>query len=203
MGRGGSRRASSLGVRGDQRFSFGAPVSEFWRWSLGDLRMNTARGFLVEFFVAKAVGSTAPMRVEWAEYDVEAPDGTRIEVKASGYLQSWVQRKPSAPSYTFKSAFADSRWDPAAGAYAPVDPEDRVDVWVFALQTCRDHQSYDQLDLEQWEFRVVPHRRLFRSGQRSAGLSFFDRLDVKPVSFDELAETVTAARGEHERLARG
>lgn len=110
----------------------------------------------MEFFVAQAVDADAPIREEWAEYDVGAPDGTRIEVKAGGYLQSWAQAKHSTPMWTFASAYADKRWDPASGKYLPAVPEDRVDVWVFGWQTCRDHASYDPLDLDQWEFRVVP-----------------------------------------------
>jgi hypothetical protein len=31
-----------------------ASVLDFWRWALGDLRMNTARGYLAEFLVACA-----------------------------------------------------------------------------------------------------------------------------------------------------
>ena len=188
-------------MTGHERFSFGAPVLDFWRWSLSDLRMNIARGLLVEFFVANAVGAEAPIHEEWAEYDVEAPDRTRIEVKASGYLQSWVQPRLSTPAYSFASAYAAQRWDPVVGTYLPVDPEDRVHVWVFALQTCRDHSSYDALDLGQWEFRAVPHRCLYRSGQRSARLSFFDRLGVSPVGFSGLAAAIAQARATHEELA--
>lgn len=127
--------------------------------------------------------------------------GTRIEVKAAGYLQSWAQAQPSTPSWTFAAAYADKRWDPVAGAYLPVDPEDRVHVWVFALHTCRDHATYDPLELSQWEFRVAPQRLLHRSGQKSGRLSFFDRLGIAPVPFDGLSDAIARARREHERLA--
>ncbi len=173
---------------------------DFWRWNLGDLRMNTARGFLAEFLVAKAVGSKASMRIEWAAHDVDAEDGTRLEVKASGYLQSWAQSGTSAPSYSFKSVRATSVWDPAKGAYKQVDPEDRVDAWVFALQSCRDPAAYDPLDVGQWEFRVVPHRQLLASGQISARLSFFDRIGIEPVGFGDLAHAVRAAGLKYERF---
>ena len=38
---------------------------DFWRWALGDLRMNTARGYLVEYLVAQALEDETPVRVEW------------------------------------------------------------------------------------------------------------------------------------------
>jgi hypothetical protein len=70
----------------------GATVHDFWVWSTGDLRENTTRGVLAEFFVARAVGAEAKMRVGWDNYDVRTPSGIRVEVKSSAYLQSWPQR---------------------------------------------------------------------------------------------------------------
>lgn len=41
------RQPAELAIlRGDEQFSFAPTVIDFWRWALGDLRMNTARGFL-------------------------------------------------------------------------------------------------------------------------------------------------------------
>jgi hypothetical protein len=60
-----------------------ATVVDFWQFALSDLRMNNTRGYLAEFLVAKAVGATAG-RVEWDAFDVLAPSGARIEVKATG-----------------------------------------------------------------------------------------------------------------------
>ncbi len=148
------------------------------------------------------MGSRAPIRVEWAAHDVDSEDGARLEVKASGYLQSWTQSRSSAPSFSFRSVRATKVWDPALGAYRDVDPEDRVDAWVFALQTCRDAEVYDPLDASQWDFRVVPHRRLLRSGQTSASLGFFDRIGADPVGFGDLAEAVGGACRANEDLGR-
>ena len=76
-----------------------AKVVDFWRFALSNLRMNNARGYLAEFLVAKAVGSTG-LRIEWDPYDVLAPDGTTIEVKTSAYLQAWDQYKLSTIQFT-------------------------------------------------------------------------------------------------------
>jgi hypothetical protein len=111
-------------------------VLDFWRWALGDLRMNNVRGYLVEFLVASAVGDPSSVRVEWGAYDAEGDDGTRIETKAAGRLQSWVTRRLSTPSWSFRSVRADRVWAEDIGRYIPVDPWNRVHVWVFALQNC-------------------------------------------------------------------
>src|SRR3954466_15088392 len=85
-------------------------VLDFWRWALGDLRMNNARGYLVEFLVAKALGDSSPVRVEWGPYDVHAADGTLVEVKATGRLQSWTTKKLSKPHWSFGSVRAERIW---------------------------------------------------------------------------------------------
>jgi hypothetical protein len=169
-------------------------VLDFWRWALGDLRMNNARGYLVEYLVAKAVGDDSPIRVEWGPYDARASDGTLIEIKATGYLQSWATKRLSTPRWSFKSVTADRVWSDETGEYLSVNPWERVHVWVFALQTCRDPDAYDALDVAQWEFRVIPHRHLLRTGKASAGLSFFERLNVQPVRYDRLRDAVHRAR---------
>ncbi len=86
------RPAPVEALGGDDRFAgLDATVADFWSWAFSDLRANTTRGVLAEFLVAKAVGATQPVREAWDNYDVLAPDGTRIEVKSSAYLQSWTQ----------------------------------------------------------------------------------------------------------------
>jgi hypothetical protein len=74
------------------------------------------------------------------------------------------------------------------------DDSEHVDVWIFALHTAEDPDLYDPLDLDQWEFRVMPHRQLLATGQVSAGLSFFTRHGVSPVAYSELRAAVKAAR---------
>ena len=167
---------------------------EFWQWALGDLRMNTIRGFLVEFLVAQAVGETAPHRVEWAPFDIKSADGTRIEVKSTAYLQSWITRKLTTPRWTFKTVDSAKSWEEDSSQEFPINPIDRADVWVFALQTCQVPEEYDPLDIDQWEFRAIPHVQLFELKQRSTGISTLDRLGVTPVAFDGLADAVKKAR---------
>ena len=58
---------------------------------MSDLRTNNVRGYLAEFLVARAVGSEA-MRVEWDPWDVTTPDGTKIEVKSSGFFKPGRRR---------------------------------------------------------------------------------------------------------------
>jgi hypothetical protein len=178
---------------GTERFSVGdASVLDFWRWALGDLRMNTARGYLAEFLVARALCSGDPARIEWAAHDVKGADGTRVEVKSSGYLQSWGQRKRSEPRWGLTGA--KLAWNPTSGSYEN-PPSGRVDVWVFALHACTDRDAYDPLDVGQWRWWAAPSVAVERCGQKTAGISTIQKLAGQPVEWEELASSVALAAG--------
>jgi hypothetical protein len=154
--------------------------------------MNTARGYLAEFLVARALRSPDATRVEWAAHDVTAADGTRIEVKSSGYLQSWGQRTPSVPRWGLTGA--KLVWNADSGSYED-DPAGRVDVWVFALQACADRDEYEPLDISQWRWWAAPNVAVERCGQKTAGISTIEKLAGQPVHWELLAGAVAAAAG--------
>jgi len=164
-------------------------VGDFWAWAYSDLRANTIRGVLAEFLVARAVGDERPMRVEWDNYDVVAPDGTRIEVKSSAYLQSWPQRRPSSLSFGRISA---KEWDEATGAFS-AERRVRADVFVFAVQTQRDPAAYDPLDVSHWRFWVVPGGVVRERAGRTVGIGWVRRHGSGPHRYEDLATAIGAA----------
>lgn len=165
-----------------------ATVLDFWRFAMSDLRTNNIRGYLAEFLVAKAVGASTP-RVEWDAYDVLAPDGTKIEVKTSAYLQAWSQHRNSQIRF---SGLASRAWDPQTG-YAE-EKTFNADVYVFAVQTATAHENYDVLSVDQWEFYVATRAALESTGFRSLNLSAVSRLSIGPVGWSELADAVKSLR---------
>lgn len=163
-------------------------VRDFWAWALSDLRTNTVRPMLAEFLVAQALGAAAKPRIEWDAYDVETPEGVRVEVKSSAYLQAWTQTRPSSIRF---GGLNSRTWAPVDGYAAAASYN--ADVYVFALLTARDHASYDPLDLGQWSFWVLPRRTVEATGQRSLALSRVEKLADGPVTYSELAEAVRIA----------
>ena len=164
-----------------------ATVVDFWRFALSNLRMNNARGYLAEFLVAKAVGSTG-LRIEWDPYDVLAPDGTTIEVKTSAYLQAWDQYKLSTIQFT---GLRSRIWT-TEGGLTPT-PTYNADVYVFAIQTARTHEEYNPLLASQWRFHVLPKRTVENLGQDSIGLATLEKLAGPSVAYEELSEAINAA----------
>lgn len=163
-------------------------VRDFWAWALSDLRANTVRPMLAEFLVAQALGAATRPRIEWDAYDVVTPDGIRVEVKSSAYVQAWAQARPSSIRF---GGLNGRTWDVTAG-YAD-SATYNADVYVFALVTARDHASYDPLNLRQWTYWVLPRRSVEETGQKSLALSRVEALAGAPVSHDGLIEAVRAA----------
>jgi len=153
-----------------------------------DLRTNTARGILAEYLVALAVGSAGGTRREWDDYDVLTRDGVRVEVKSSGYLQVWEQRTLSRITF---SGLASRSW-PLGGTLA-AEASYNADVYVFAIHTAVEHDAYDLLDVEQWEFHVLPVGVVAALGVKSLGLATLRRLSAGAVKWSGLAQAVLEA----------
>lgn len=167
----------------------GPAVCDFWSWAFSDLRSNTTRGILAEFLVAWALGVREGVRAAWDDFDVLTPDGIRVEVKASGYLQSWVQKRPSRISF---GRLTGRSWSAETGELG-AERELRADVFVFAIQTCSDPDGYDPLALDAWRFLVLPRIKLEETGTRSISLTTLRRLDAAEVTISGLVEAVRAA----------
>ena len=128
----------------------------YWRWSGSDLLSNVERGVLAEFLVAQALGlAKGAAREEWGACDIVMPGGEKIEVKSSAYIQSWKQE--SCSKISFDIAEREWVWNPDTGRFKKQKPPKRVaDVYVFCLLKHKCQETIDPLDVEQWEFYVVP-----------------------------------------------
>jgi hypothetical protein len=165
-----------------------ASVIDFWKFAMSDLRTNNVRGYLGEFLVARAVGATGA-RVEWDPWDVTAPDGTRIEVKSSGLLQAWTQRRLSTPTFQVKPAYG---WDATTGGWSP-ERGFHADVYVFCLHHVRTHDEYDPLSISQWAFYVMDRDAIENQAGASMGLATLHRVAGDPVPYAELRAAISIA----------
>src|SRR5664279_1846079 len=165
-----------------------ATAKDFWRFAMGDLRMNNARGYLAEFIVGKALGLKDVHRMEWDAYDLLWNE-ISIEVKSSAYLQLWEQEKLSTISF---SGLKGLRWFPREGN----DPEGRrynAMVYVFSVQNAQSHEEYDPMNLAQWSFYVIPRSTLADLGQTTIGINSVKRLADGETAFRDLADAVLRA----------
>jgi hypothetical protein len=177
--------AEAEALSGAEQVLPGVTVRDFWAWALGDLRLNSTRGMLAQFLVAKALGDPRLRDDGWGNFDVLTPEGIKVEVKSSGYLQSWTQRRLSRIVF---SGLKARSWD-AETRYS-AEPEFRADVYVFAVHTCQDPSLYDPLDLDAWIFYVLPASVVRELGQKTLSLARLSALAPSPVSWSELPDAV-------------
>lgn len=169
----------------------GVSLQEFWQWSGSDLISNSQRGILAEFLVALALGVQMGVRTEWDAYDVTTDDGVKVEVKASGFVQTWAQEKLSSVGFDIAPKIS---WDASTNTSAR-EAGWAADVYVFAVHSHSDQSSIDPLNVNQWEFYVLATSVLDQvcSSQKRISLGALQRLCPRGVSFDGLCEAVAEA----------
>jgi hypothetical protein len=191
------RRLSVLPQSGSESFHAGDralafQLLDFWRWSTSDLVSNATRGKLAEFIVLRAIGITGqPVRDEWAPYDLLTAAGVRIEVKSAAYVQSWHQRAHSSIIFSVRKT---RKYDPDTNR-STKEQLRTADVYVFALLAHLHKASIDPLDMNQWQFFVLPTFQLDqrKRSQSSITLKSLQALAGAGVSFAALSAAITSA----------
>lgn len=164
-------------------------VLDFWRWSASDLMSNATRGRLAEYLVQRAVGGAEDaIRDEWDAFDLTTPEGVRVEVKSSAYIQSWHQERESAISFRIPKTKAWSADTNQQDAIA----RRQADVYVFAL--LHERTSPDPLNIRHWTFYVLAARALDARArsQDAITLASLVREAGAPVAFEHLGEAINS-----------
>ena len=178
-------------LAGNECLPSGATVLNFWQWMGSDLVSNALRGTFAEYLVSLAVGVADGVQEEWADYDVRTPEGIKIEVKTSGYIQTWHQTKPSDPRFDIAPKYA---WDPATNEFS-YNKRRSADVYVFCLHHHLDQPTINPLDMTQWMFYILPTVALEREAveQKSISLNRLRQMGAVEVRFDGMADAVRNA----------
>ena len=163
---------------------------EFWRYAYSDLIDNRNRAAFGEFIVAKAVGATETPYSSWESYDIKSPDGIKIEVKTSAYIQTWKQEKLSIPTFDISKKYGwvgeTSEWD---------NVKDRqANVYVFCLHLEKDKlKQLTPENSENWLFYVVSTNLINEklADQKSLRISTLeDFLGIQPIQYENLKSEI-------------
>lgn len=194
-------------LAGDERFTCGsneirATIKDFWAWSMSRLMGDGPRGDLAEFIVNTALGmdTTIPKK-GWGECDIVYEYNgrpVRIEIKCSTYLQAWERPTLSKPVFSIaKTVNCDIGEFEGGYRYIGRDglpPERRSELYVFCLFAETDRAIADPMNLDQWEFYVVPtaliNERL--DDQRKISLQGIEKLGIARCSYSEIKGAVDA-----------
>lgn len=146
----------TMSLTGNEEFVLdGKPVgmhySDFWRFRYSNI--YDFQGEIAEFVVAKALGKeNADNTAYWTLFDINYRD-RRIEVKETSYYHSWNEEGKISSRRGFEISKANS-------SYEDENEENKYerqnDIYVFCLNTGNTREESYPLNLNNWEFYVVP-----------------------------------------------
>ena len=163
-------------------------IKDFWAWSASDLMSNATRSRFAEFIVATATNVDLGIpRQEWEPYDLLTPEGIKIEVKSSAYIQSLHQKQISTITFSIKPA---RYWNSKNGEQESIAKR-HADIYVMCLLKNMDQNTINPLDLDQWDFYVLSRPELdnYKRSQHSITLKSLENL-TKPVTYSGLFEEI-------------
>ena len=177
----------------DERGKNVVTIQDFWMWAYSNLTDNTQRGAYAEYLVSVALGAKATTRKDWGPYDVLTPNGIRVEVKASAYIQAWKQSKLSKIIFGIPQTH---KYDFDADAFN-YDAEiiRQSDVYVFCVEKCKNTDELNERDLSQWDFYVISTAQINKTlgKQKTVSLSTLLKIGARKVSFCDLNAAVLEA----------
>ncbi|MBR0234439.1 MAG: hypothetical protein IJQ47_10355 [Synergistaceae bacterium] len=166
---------------------------DYWAWAHSMLVDNSERGIFAEFLVHTAMKSTETIRRNWTSYDILSPEGIKIEVKASGYIQSWGQEKLSPINFLIRpTQVCNAEDNNFSGGKVR-----QADVYVFCVHTHTEQESINILDTSQWKFYVLSTATLNEKvgNQEKISLTKLKKLNPKETDYSGLRKAVLEAAG--------
>jgi hypothetical protein len=157
------------------------------------------RGVLAEYIVASALEIATNTRLDWDAYDMVTPDGVKLEIKSTAYLQTWTQPKLSIIEFDI----APKRgWDASTNKHSG-EARRRADIYVFCVLHHQEKSTLDPLDLDQWTFYLLPTSVLNakKPVQKKIRLGALKKLGPVQTSFGELAPAIKKIIPAENRLA--
>jgi len=129
-------------------------INDFYYWGFSSLWTNTVRAVIAEYIVACTLGLDKKKRNLWGGYDFEYMD-TRIEVKSSAWF---VTDKYKTNSKMFDIEKRKGSWHLETGKLLDLTGEKarQAHIYVFAFHDEKDFDRANLLELDQWQFFVVP-----------------------------------------------
>ena len=165
----------------------GMTVLDFWKYAYADLNADP-RDDIAEFLVSNALGIKESMnRQDWTLYDIEYKQ-IRIEVKCTGYYQTWRESGVSRERRFFIRKATDRKTHIC---------ERHNDIYVFCLLNGETREEANPLVLENWEFYVVPTSIINKEcgDNKSITLGKLRRMGYAGIPFVELKESIQCLAG--------
>lgn len=163
---------------------------DFWRWAYSDLVGNAERGALAEYIVACALDIHHTERIAWDRYDLRTKEGISIEVKTSGYLQTWEQKTLSKIIFGIQPTYG---WNSHTNQYDHTQQR-QADIYVFCVHKHTDQATINPLCISQWDFYLMPTKHLNQvfGNQKSVSLPALVNAGAEKCAYQQLKARIPA-----------
>lgn len=159
---------------------------DFWQWGYSDLVQNVIRGILAEYIVAWVLNLDRIPRNPWEPFDLKTEDGERIEVKSTGYLQSWDYGTKPNPRFVIQER---QRWTDSG---LETEADFNADIYILCYHKEKNRKYLDPMNLSQWDFWVFSKEGIINllHGRKSISIAQLERENYKCISVRELAQKI-------------
>ncbi len=163
--------------------------------SKSPLMENNIRGVFAEYLIADILGAGWKVKDgSWNEWDIDGPNGEKLEIKQSAFLQTWCKQNQPEGQYKISKPSFDIAAKTGYNSGIKTRP---ADIYIFALHIEKNIEKADHRILEQWEFYVVD-KKILPKGQKRIGLGPISRLATPVRAKDLLVEIENVGASTHD-----
>ena len=169
---------------------------DFWRFHYSNI--YDIQGRIAEFIVAKALDIHESQNDQyWTLWDLTYK-GLRIEVKETSYYHSFNKEGKVSQYRSFGITKANGSYDPKISGNNEFCRQN--DVYVFCLNTGYTKEESYPLNLNNWEFYIVPTTVINEKcgDNKTISLNRIKSLGYMAVPYDRIRETIDAIASEQE-----
>ena len=180
-------------MNGSEKFEFngkelGYNFIDFWRFHYSNI--YDIQGRIAEFIVAKALDIHDSQNDQyWTLWDLTYK-GLRVEVKETSYYHSFNKDGKISQQRTFGITKANGSYDPQVSGNSEFCRQN--DVYIFCLNTGYTKEESYPLNLNNWEFYIVPTSVINENcgNNKTISLGRIKKLGFSATPYDKIRDTL-------------
>ena len=191
-------------MKGSEKFEFDGKnldydMLDFWRFHYSNI--YDIQGRIAEFIVCKALDIHESQNDQyWTLWDLTYR-GLKIEVKETSYYHSFNKEGKISKHRSFGITKANGAYDPENSGNSELRRQN--DVYVFCLNTGYTKEEAYPLNLNNWEFYIVPTTVIDEKcgNNKTISLNRIKKLGYTATPYDKIKDVIDAIAAKH-RLER-
>ncbi|MBQ4066239.1 MAG: hypothetical protein IJD22_01220 [Clostridia bacterium] len=180
-------------MKGDEKFEFNGQeldfsFLDFWRFHYSNI--YDIQGRIAEFIIARALGIEESQNDQyWTLWDTTYRN-VRIEVKETSYYHSFNKEGKVSYKRNFGITKANGSYDPQVSGNTEFCRQN--DLYIFCLNTGETREDSYPLNLNNWEFYIVPTSVINEKckNNKTISLNKIRKLGFLPLKYDGIRPAV-------------